>query len=81
MCGSRAPTNRCPARNAFSDDGTIAYADVELPEDVTLEEALAVRDQIDEVTPQIGGTNIELGGQVFADFEPPSSELLGLASP
>ncbi len=31
------------------------------------------------LAPQIDGVQIELGGQIFAAFEPPSSEVLGLA--
>ena len=58
--------------------GKIAYADVELP-NITLEEALEIKKDIDAVTPSIEGTDIELGGQVFAEFEAPSSEALGLA--
>ena len=34
---------------------------------------------MDELKPSISGVQIEIGGQVFAEFEPPSSELLGLA--
>ena len=74
-----SPYADAPGPMRVSPDGTVAYADVELPEDVSLEDALDVRDQIEAVMPQIDGARIELGGQVFADFEPPSSELLGLA--
>ena len=74
-----SPYDDAPGPTRISPDGTIAYAEVELPDDVSLEEALEVRDQINAVTPEIEGTRIELGGQVFADFEPPSSELLGLS--
>jgi RND superfamily putative drug exporter len=74
-----SPYDQLPGPQRISDDGTIAYADVELPDSVTIEEALDVREQIDAVMPQIDGTRIELGGQIFAEFEPPSSELLGLS--
>jgi RND superfamily putative drug exporter len=74
-----SPYTDVPGAVHISPDGTVAYADVELPEDVSLAEALDVRDQIEAIMPQIDGTRIEIGGQVFADFEPPSSELLGLS--
>jgi RND superfamily putative drug exporter len=74
-----SPYSDAPGPHRISDDGTIAYADIELPDSITIAEANDVRDQIDELMPQIDGVRIELGGQIFADFEPPSSELLGLS--
>jgi len=64
-------------------DGTTAYAEIELPEDVTQANAVAVRDQIEEIRTAAAlddaGVDENLGGQIFADFEPPNSEILGLA--
>jgi RND superfamily putative drug exporter len=57
--------------------GKIAYADVELP-NITFEEAQEIKKDIDAVTPSIKGVDIELGGQIFSEFEAPSSEALGL---
>ncbi len=74
-----SPYDNAPGPRRVSDDGTVAYADVELPDSTTREQAIEMRDQINELMPQIDGVRIELGGQVFADFEPPSSELLGLS--
>jgi len=74
-----SPYADAPGPTRISQDGTIAYADVELPDDTTIAEARDVRDQIEAVEPSVDGVRIELGGQVFADFEPPNSELLGLA--
>jgi RND superfamily putative drug exporter len=61
------------------DAGRIAYATVELPGEATLEDAHRVKARIERLMPHLPGVQIELGGQAFADFEPPSSELLGLA--
>lgn len=58
--------------------GKIAYADVELP-NITDNEAQDIKDQINDLAPTIKGVEIELGGQIFSDFEAPSSEALGLA--
>jgi RND superfamily putative drug exporter len=59
--------------------GLIAYAQIGVPRDVTIEEAAAIADEIEELKPEIEGLQIELGGQIFAEFEVPSSELLGIA--
>jgi len=60
-------------------EGEIGYAVVELDPDVTFENALLVSQDIKEVQPAVDGVQIELGGAILAEFEPPSSELLGLA--
>jgi putative drug exporter of the RND superfamily len=58
--------------------GQIAFANVEFPDDIEFPEAERIRDQIIEDSPAIEGLRIELGGFIFAEFEEPSSELLGL---
>jgi RND superfamily putative drug exporter len=62
--------------------GKIAYADLELPGDVNQEKAVEIRaaidDAIEEHVAGIEGLRVEVGGQVFAEFEPPNSEALGL---
>ncbi|HSP02786.1 MAG TPA: MMPL family transporter, partial [Acidimicrobiales bacterium] len=63
----------------ISSDGTIAYANVELPEDVDFERAVEIRDEILEAAPTVDGLQLELGGYIFAEFEEPTAELLGLA--
>ena len=59
--------------------GTIAYAQIGLPREVTLEEATVIGTQIREAMPEIPGVQIEIGGALLAEFEVPSSELLGIA--
>lgn len=59
--------------------GRIAYATIEFPEDIEFPRAAAIRDQIFADAPDLPGLRIQLGGFIFAEFEPPSSELLGLA--
>jgi RND superfamily putative drug exporter len=58
--------------------GTIAVANVYLPEDIDFEDASGVADEIRELLP-VEGVRVELGGYLFAEFEEPSSELFGLA--
>ena len=63
----------------ISSDGTIAYANVEMPDDIDFERAIEIRDEILAAAPSVDGLRIELGGYIFADFEEPTAELLGLA--
>ena len=59
--------------------GKIAYAQIGLPRDTTLEEAATISTEIREAMPEVPGVQIEIGGALLAEFEVPSSELLGLA--
>ncbi|MDZ7675622.1 MAG: MMPL family transporter [Acidimicrobiales bacterium] len=63
--------------------GQVAYARVDLGEDVTFEESSALgvdlRERADELEAQSDGLRIEIGGESFAGFEPPSAEIIGLA--
>ncbi|MBK9180917.1 MAG: MMPL family transporter [Acidimicrobiales bacterium] len=59
--------------------GTIAYAQVEVPRDLSLSESTDLAGEIESLAPTVPGVQIEYGGQLFADFEPPESEVLGLA--
>ncbi|HEX7135934.1 MAG TPA: MMPL family transporter [Iamia sp.] len=63
----------------ISEQGDIAYATVEMPDDTTQPELIDIRDVIIEGTPDIDGLQVERGGIAFAEFENPSSEALGLA--
>jgi RND superfamily putative drug exporter len=59
--------------------GTIAFATVNLPEDIDFTQAADVGDEIRDRMPEVDGLRIELGGFLFAEFEQPSAELFGLA--
>ncbi|HET7489690.1 MAG TPA: MMPL family transporter [Acidimicrobiales bacterium] len=63
----------------ISRDGKIAYADVEMPQDIDQKRALVISDAIKADEPRIQGLQIELGGEIFGQFAPPSSEALGVA--
>jgi RND superfamily putative drug exporter len=62
-------------------DGTIAYATIDFAEGTGDERSSAIgRDieaELDEIA--VDGLRIELGGQALAEFEPPQSELIGVA--
>jgi RND superfamily putative drug exporter len=61
------------------DAGLIAYAEIDVPADADQADAQRISEQIRDRLPALEGVRIELGGEVFAEFEPPESELLGLA--
>ena len=59
--------------------GRIAYAVIGAPRDITLEEAAVVAQDMKALIPAVDGLQVEVGGQIFAEFVVPSSEALGLA--
>jgi RND superfamily putative drug exporter len=62
-----------------SPDGTIAYATVNLPEDIDFTRAADIGDEVRELLPNVDGLRTELGGFLFAEFEQPVAEAFGLA--
>jgi putative drug exporter of the RND superfamily len=60
------------------DAGQVAYAEVELSSDLDEAEVTEAADAVKDIVPNVDGVDIELGGFVFADFEDPSSEILGV---
>jgi len=59
--------------------GRVAYATVNLPDDTQQAEATKWVKKIREDMPKAAGLqHVYLGGQYFADFEAPSSEVLGI---
>ncbi len=65
------------SNGAFS--GKIAYANVEFPQDIDFGKLPAIKDEVLAAQPEIDGVQIELGGMIFASFEAPTTELIGLA--
>ncbi len=59
--------------------GTIAFANINLPEDIDFTRASQIGKEIRGLRPDVDGLQVEVGGFIFAEFEPPSSELFGLA--
>lgn len=60
--------------------GQLAFARVSVSRDFDMDHAEAIGQQIIADAPAIDGVQIEYGGEFFQNFEPPASELLGLAS-
>ncbi len=64
---------------AISQDGTIGIARINLDVDIDQTAAGEIGKRVREALPVIDGLQTEVGGQVLAEFEPPESELVGLA--
>jgi putative drug exporter of the RND superfamily len=60
-------------------EGRLAYAVVEMPSNTTVEDAEEIAIELRELLPEIEGLQVELGGEVFAEWEEPTAELVGLA--
>ena len=67
----------------ISEDGTIAFASLNLANDVDQTEAVELGKQIRALTATaeqaVPGLRIEIGGASFEEFAPPSSEIIGVA--
>ena len=63
--------------------GKIAFARVEIGEEVTFDESgelgIELREAADRLEGEIDGLRVEIGGESLSQFEPPSSEVIGLA--
>ena len=59
--------------------GKIAYANVELPDDISFPRAAEIGKQIEKDAPELAGLQVERGGFIFAEFVEPSTEVIGLA--
>ncbi|UDY36833.1 MMPL family transporter [Dermatobacter hominis] len=60
-------------------EGRIAFAQIEVPGELEQESAQEYAEEVQALAPDVDGVRIEYGGQMFSEFEPPESELLGLA--
>ena len=60
--------------------GLIAYAAISLDESVNESQSTEIGNEINDLVPtDIDGLQVEVGGQALGTFEPPQSELIGLA--
>ncbi len=59
--------------------GKVLYAQIDLARGTGQEQVTAIGKKIRAAAPKLDGTEFVLGGQAFAAFEPPASELIGLA--
>jgi putative drug exporter of the RND superfamily len=61
------------------ETGKIAFANVEMPEDIGSDVAADISDAIRDAAPIIDGLQIERGRLIFAELDEPNSEVFGLA--
>ncbi len=66
-------------RGAINADGTIGFATVDIDPEVDAEAGFEFGEEIADLAPPIDGLRVEIGGEDLAVFEPPESELIGLA--
>ncbi len=59
--------------------GELAYAQVNLAADVDQTESAMIGEAIREAAPEIDGLEVLAGGAALGEFEPPETELIGLA--
>ena len=62
-----------------SADRTLAFAAVSLSADLDFTETSEIGLEIVELSPELPGLQVEVGGAALAEFEPPESEFIGLA--
>ena len=65
--------------NQVATDGTIAFAQINLDNDVDQTESGKIGIEIRKMVPDVDGLRVEIGGAALGEFEPPKSELIGLA--
>jgi putative drug exporter of the RND superfamily len=64
---------------ASDGSGQIAYASIEIPSETDMAAAMEVGEEVRALAPDVPGLQIEYGGSIFQEFEPPAAELIGLA--
>ena len=73
------PAGAVQVAPAGPDSGKLAFARISFDPALQQSDFLRLTDEVRTALPTLDGLQIELGGQVFAEFQPPESELLGLA--
>jgi putative drug exporter of the RND superfamily len=59
--------------------GKLAFANVDVDNTLSQQDLLRYAEILKEARPKLDGGEVLLGGQAFAEFEPPETELIGLA--
>ena len=63
----------------INPEGTIGFAEIQISADLTFADMGIAGEQVKELRPEIEGLRVEIGGEALAGFEPPQSELIGVA--
>ncbi|MBK5223211.1 MAG: MMPL family transporter [Acidimicrobiia bacterium] len=62
-----------------SPDGTVAYAELALGDEIDQVRGMEIGQRLNVLIPEVDGLTVEIGGALFGEFEPPESEIIGLA--
>jgi RND superfamily putative drug exporter len=65
--------------NQIAPGGDIAYAQLNLSDEIDQTEGSEIGVELRESIPEVDGLQVEIGGASLAEFEPPETELIGLA--
>ncbi len=76
---TQSPYSEFARQQQISPDGTIAFAQVNFDNDIDQTESAEIGATILGLLPEQDGLRVELGGAALAVFEPPETELVGLA--
>ncbi len=68
-----------PGRPQVSTDGLVAFASLDLAPELDFNETSALGGEFADLTPELPGLTVEIGGEALSEFEPPQSEFIGLA--
>jgi RND superfamily putative drug exporter len=63
----------------ISEDGRTAFAQVNLDPSIDQTGSAEIGTEIKDLRPTVDGLQVEVGGQALGEFEPPETELIGLA--
>ncbi len=63
----------------INDDGTVAFAQLSLDGEIDQSRGAELGARMRDLIPEVPGLQVEIGGGIFGVFEPPDSELIGLA--
>ncbi|MBT5774816.1 MAG: MMPL family transporter, partial [Dehalococcoidia bacterium] len=74
-----SPYNGPQGAAQVSTDGLVGYAAITVAIEVDQTAAAVIGQEIAELAPELDGLQVEVGGQILGEFEPPESELIGLA--
>ncbi len=74
-----SPYNGPQGAAQVSADRLVAYAAITVAVEVDQTAAAEIGQEIGDLIPEIDGLQVEVGGQILGEFEPPESELIGLA--
>jgi putative drug exporter of the RND superfamily len=59
--------------------GKVAFARVQMKDGLQQEDFATIADKVRETIPKTAGLQTELGSEIFGEFEPPESEVIGIA--